>query len=84
VTSSRLERSDADGILPVAIGTAAWAIAFVVLLLMRSSLEEHGTTWWIGAAAVGLVSGLGGLLFLRWRKGRHEARLEAVEPDAQE
>jgi LPXTG-motif cell wall-anchored protein len=56
----------------------------VVLLLMRSSLEEHGTTWWIGAAAVGLVSGLGGLLFLRWRKGRHEARLEAVEPDAQE
>ena len=42
----------------------------VGLLVARPTLDENGTTWWIGAAAVGVVSGLGGLVFLRWRKRR--------------
>lgn len=67
---SRADQSDADGILPVAIGTAAWAVALVVLLLLRprfAEIDELG----IGVAAVGLLSGLLGLVFLRWRKRRH-------------
>lgn len=67
---SRLEESDTDAILPVSIGTAVWAVALVVLLLMRSTLEANGSTWWIAVAAIGLLSGLIGLVFLRWRKGR--------------
>ncbi len=67
---SRADQSDADGILPVAIGTAAWAVALVVLLLLRPSFAEIDALV-IGVAAVGLLSGLLGLLFLRWRKRRH-------------
>jgi hypothetical protein len=74
VTNGRLERSDADAILPVAIGTAAWGLVLAVLLLARDSLEANGTTWWMGAALVGLVSGLGGLVFLRWRRRRAARR----------
>ena len=70
----RLEESDADGILPVAIGTALWAVALVVLVALRGRLEESGAGWWIGAAVVGLVSGVVGLGFLVWRKRRQALR----------
>lgn len=67
----RESTSDGDGVLPVAIGTIVWAIALVTLLILRGRLEESGSTWWIGVAAIGLISGLGGLLFLTWRRRRH-------------
>jgi len=66
----RLNESDEDAILPVSLGTGIWAVVLAVLLLNRSALESHGTTWWVGAAVVGVVSGLGGLVFLAWRKRR--------------
>lgn len=71
---SGLHESDEDAILPVAIGTAAWLVALVVLVAMRPTLDGNGTTWWIGVAVVGAVSGLLGLVFLRWRKGRARRR----------
>jgi hypothetical protein len=74
MAGARFSQSDTDAILPVTLGTLAWTILLVVLLLLRSTLDERGTTWWIGAAAVGVVSGVGGILFLRWRKGRMSAR----------
>ena len=67
---SRVSESDTDAILPVSIGTAVWAVVLVGLLFARPTLEENGTTWWIAAAGIGLLSGLIGLVFLRWRKGR--------------
>ena len=67
---SRLEDSDADAILPVSIGTGVWAAVLVTLLVARATLAANGATWWITSAAVGLVSGLGGLVFLTWRKRR--------------
>jgi ABC-type nickel/cobalt efflux system permease component RcnA len=66
----RLDDSDADAILPVSIGTVGWAVVLVGLLVAKPTLDANGTTWWIGAAAVGLVSGVGGVVFLRWRKAR--------------
>lgn len=75
----RLEQSDSDAILPVSIGTAVWAVLLVGLLISKSTLDANGTTWWIGAAAVGVVSGVGGLVFLRWRKRRAMRR---ATPDA--
>ena len=69
-----IEKSDADGILPVVVGTALWAVALVVLVALRPRLEESGATWWIGAAAIGVVSGVLGLWFLSWRKRRPAQR----------
>lgn len=74
MTGGRLEQSDADAILPVGIGTLVWAVLLVVLLVAKPALDENGTTWWIGAAAFGLVSGAGGVLFLRWRRRRSMRR----------
>lgn len=72
---SLLERSDADAILPVSIGTVAWTVALVVLLLVRDQLDEAGNGWWIRVAAAGAVLGLGGLVFLFWRRpGRRTGR----------
>jgi len=70
----RVHPSDEDAILPVTLGTIAWLIALVGLLIRRSDLESADATWWIGAAAVGLASGLGGLVFLYWRRARMRAR----------
>ena len=56
--------------MPVSIGTAVWAVALVGLVIAKPRLDESGTTWIIGVAVVGLLSGLIGLLFLRWRKER--------------
>lgn len=67
-------RSDDDAILPVSLGTAAWAVILVVLLTQRTRLDEAGTQWWIGAAAVGVISGALGVVFLRWRRGRMDRR----------
>lgn len=71
---SRLADSDADAIAPVVIGTVAWAAALVVLLLVWPRLVEGGTTWWVAVAGIGLLSGLIGLAFLRWRRRRHASR----------
>ncbi len=74
----RLDDSDSDAILPISIGTAVWTVLLVGLLVARTTLEENGTTWWIGAAAVGVVSGVGGVIFLRWRKRRAMQRSAAA------
>ena len=70
MTVLRLDEADEDAILPVALGTAVWLLVLVGLLLGRSRLEANGTSWWIAAAAVGVVSGAGGVAFLVWRKRR--------------
>ena len=70
----RVHPSDEDAILPVTVGTIVWLIVLVVLVIRRSQLEAADATWWIGAAAVGLVSGPGGLVFLYWRRSRMGVR----------
>ena len=67
-------RTDDDAILPVAIGTLLWLVALIVLLTRKSSLEANGIGWWISVAAVGLVSGLGGVAFLVHRRKRQRTR----------
>jgi protein-S-isoprenylcysteine O-methyltransferase Ste14 len=69
----RLDESDEDAILPVSVGTLVWLLVLVGLLIQRSTLEANGTSWWIGTALVGVVSGAGGVLFLVWRKRRSAA-----------
>lgn len=67
--------SDEDAVLPVSIGTAAWLVVLVVLIARKPTLDENGAGWWIAVAGVGLVSGIGGVVYLRWRRARMARRL---------
>ena len=59
-----------DALVPIILGTVTWAIAAVVLLFVRDSLKTAGTTWWFGACAVGIISGLGGIAYVLYRRRR--------------
>jgi Protein of unknown function (DUF2530) len=53
-----------------AVITAAWAIALVVLVIVRDSLPA-GSRWWIWTCAAGLGMGLFGLWYVpRLKRGR--------------
>lgn len=56
--------------LPVVFGVIAWAVALVFLALSYEQLAAAGTTWWYGACAVGLISGLLGIVYIRYRRRR--------------
>jgi len=53
----------------VAIGTALWLVALLVLLALHTRLRADGHTWFIAVAAVGAGLGLPGFaLSVRWRR----------------
>ena len=53
--------------------TAGWAVALIVLLIVRSSLPA-GARWWIWTCVAGLVMGLFGLWYVpRLKRGRARA-----------
>ena len=76
MTSSRrpapppLEGNDQRG---TAIGTAAWAVALVVLLILRQQIPADDR-WWIWTCATGTVMGLFGLWYVpRLKRSRARA-----------
>lgn len=60
--------SQADAVVPVTVGTALWAVALVVTLAIRPTLERHGTQWWVWTCATGLGLGLFGCWWVRRRR----------------
>ena len=54
---------EANDQLVTAVFTAAWAVALVVLLLVRNDIHP-ADRWWIWTAAAGLGLGLFGLAYL--------------------
>jgi hypothetical protein len=62
-----------------AVFTAAWAIALIVLLIVRDSIPA-GSRWWIWTCATGLGMGLFGLWYvprLKSSRARSAARRAA-------
>jgi H+/Cl- antiporter ClcA len=55
---------------PVAVGSAVWALLFVIGLFIRPDLIESDREWWIWSALAGVVIGLLGYLYLRRRHQR--------------
>ena len=52
------------------VGTAAWAVALVVLLIIRDSLPA-GQRWWIWTCVCGVAFGLFALWYVpRLKRGR--------------
>jgi hypothetical protein len=61
---------EANDQLVTAVITAGWAVALIVLLIVRTSLP-HGSRWWIWTCAAGLAMGLFGLWYIpRLKRGR--------------
>ena len=66
---------EANDKLVTAVGTAGWAVALVVLLIVRGSLPA-GDRWWIWTCACGLAMGLFALWYVP-RLKRTRARAAA-------
>jgi hypothetical protein len=65
-----VEPLDVDGVRTVAVGTALWALAFVLLLPFYGRLEESGRLWWLWTCVAGFGLGLIGLDYCRRRRRR--------------
>ena len=64
---------EANDQLVTAVITAGWAVALIVLLIVRTSLPA-GSRWWIWTCVAGLAMGLFGLWYIpRLKRGRAAA-----------
>jgi hypothetical protein len=66
---------EADDRVVTVVITAAWAVALVVLLIVRDSIPA-GSRWWLWTCVAGLVMGLFGLWYVPFLK-RRRARAAA-------
>jgi Protein of unknown function (DUF2530) len=67
-----------------AVITAGWAVALVVLLVIRDTLPP-GARWWVWTCAAGLIMGLFGLWYVPVLKRRTRAaarRAQLSGPDS--
>lgn len=54
----------------VVIGTALWAVALVVALVLGDRLDDQGRDSWVWVTAAGVALGLVGIRHLRRRRAR--------------
>ena len=78
---------EANDKLVTGVGTAGWAVALVVLLIVRGSLPADDR-WWIWTCACGLVMGLFALWYVprlkRTRARRGEGGRGCREPESEQ
>ena len=56
--------------VPVIIGTALWAVAFVVLLTQHHDMAARGQGWWVWVALTAVMLGFWGMV-LMWLHHRN-------------
>jgi H+/Cl- antiporter ClcA len=67
------EPLEANDQLVTVVITAAWAVALVVVLILRDQLPA-GQRWWLWTCVAGLVMGLFGLWYVpRMKRSRERA-----------
>lgn len=81
MTQIHVDPLDVDGVGAVALGTVLWAIAFVVLFVLRDKLEQSDAQWWIAVAATGAGLGLLGLVYTTRRRAAYRRAGAKAEPD---
>lgn len=67
VKEADVKALDVSGIPSVLTGIVAWAVALVVLLILRSRLDRADREWWIWVAVAGFALGWVGLWYCRRR-----------------
>ena len=63
---------ETDDVRTVAVGTAAWAVALVVLLVLRVATDVRVRTWWLEMCAAGALLGLAGVRYCVRRRAAIE------------
>jgi len=66
-----------DDVTAVTVGTVAWAVLLVVLLVLHGQLEDDGRGSWVWVAAAGFGLGLYGI----WHVRRRRAALARARDD---
>ena len=61
-----------DALVAVSTGTISWLVVGAALLVLRERIPQ-GSEWWLGTCAVAVISGVGGILYLRRRRRRTPA-----------
>ncbi len=75
---------EGDDQLVIRVITAGWAVALVVLLIVRGSLPP-GQRWWIWTCVCGVAFGLFGLWYVpRLKRGRARAAARAPEMSSED
>ena len=74
-TQPRYSLSPDETAMPaVATGTILWVVAWVILSITSGVDQGASSVWWWAVAAVGTLSGVIGLAYLRWRRSQLRAR----------
>jgi hypothetical protein len=76
--SKELAPLEVNGITAVTLGTGLWAVATLVMVLMRDRLEASGRGDWIAIGVCGIILGLLGMRYTRRRAARIEQAKEAI------
>lgn len=64
---------DVDGVRTLAVGTALWGVAFVLLVPFSGRLREDGHLWWMWTCVAGFGLGLLGWDYCRRRRQARQA-----------
>ena len=74
---------EANDVLVTATGTAAWAVALVVLLILRDQIPPS-ERWWIWVCATGVAMGLFALWYVpRMKRARARSAARRAQAQAQ-
>jgi hypothetical protein len=64
---------DVDGVRTLAVGTALWGLAFLMLIPFSGRLREDGHLWWMWTCVAGFGLGLVGWDYCRRRRNARQA-----------
>jgi hypothetical protein len=64
---------DVDGVRTLAVGTALWGVAFLMLIPFSGRLREDGHLWWMWTCIAGFGLGLVGWDYCRRRRNARQA-----------
>jgi len=68
-----VEPLDVDGVRTLAVGTALWLVAFLLLLPFYGRLHDSHHLWWLWTCLAGFGLGIIGWDYCRRRRNRRRA-----------
>lgn len=78
--ASEVHPLDVDGVRTVSVGILVWTVALLGLLPFASRLRGAGMDWWLWTCVTGIVLGLVGLAYCRYRRDRMAQDSQGQQP----